>query len=240
LNQWKQRIMIETSVRAITFDLDFTLWDLEGVLHRAEALQYDYLVSNYPEVGRRYSSEELPALRLEVYRQHKDLRYNVTELRKAVLRRIAMECGYGEAMVDGAFQVFLDARHDVKLYDDAKPLLERLRGRYVLGVITNGNADVNRLGVGEYFDFSLSPMDVGAAKPDRIIFEAACNHAGFEPAEVMHIGDDPEADVVGAANHGMLPVWLNRTGTAWPQAMERPRCIELKSLAQLDRLLAEA
>lgn len=230
--------MTETPIQAITFDLDFTLWDLEGVLHRAEALQYDYLVSNHPEVGRRYSSDALRALRVELYRQRKDLRYNVTELRKEGLRLIARECGYDEVMVERAFQVFLDARHDVKLYDDAHPLLERLKDRYVLGVITNGNADVYRLGVGEYFDFALSPMDVGAAKPDRIIFEAACNRAGFDPSEIAHVGDDPEADVVGSASYGMLPVWLNRTGLDWPETLPQPQYFELKTLAQLDRLLA--
>lgn len=231
--------MSEVPVRAITFDLDFTLWDLEGVLHRAEALQHEYLISNYPEVGRWYSNEAVRSLRMELFKERKDLRYNVTELRKAVLRRIAAECGYGEELVEGAFQVFLDARHDVKLYDDTRPLLERLQGRYVLGVITNGNADVHRLGVGEYFDFALSPMDVGAAKPDRIIFEAACHRAGFEPEEIAHIGDDPEADVIGSANYGMQSVWLNRTGVAWPAAMERPECIELTGLAELGQVLGE-
>jgi len=232
--------MIKAPVRALTFDLDFTLWDLEGVLHRAEALQYDYLVRHYPEVGRRFTKETLPALRWEIYQQRKDLRYNVTELRKELLRQIAADCGYDETMVEGAFQVFLDARHDVKLYDDAVPLLQRLRGRYVLGVITNGNADVSRLGIGEFFDFTLSPMDVGAAKPDRIIFEAACHRAGYEPEEIIHIGDDPEADVIGAANYGMVPVWLNRLDSDWPQAMDQPPCIELSSLTQIDQLLEEA
>lgn len=226
-----------STVRAITFDLDFTLWDLEGVLHRAEALQYSYLAANYPEVTRRYSVEELQTLRFRVYEQRADLRYNVTELRKEALRCVAAECGYEQSMAEQAFQVFLDARHEVKLYDDAHPVLERLHGRYVLGVITNGNADVRRFGIGKYFDFSLSPMDIGAAKPDRLIFEAACHRAGVDPTEVVHIGDDPEADVVGAAGYGMVPVWLNRTRAEWPQELIRPAHIELNSLTGLDAVL---
>src|SRR5690606_30266894 len=152
-------------VRAITFDLDFTLWDLEGVIHRAEMLQYQFLCQHYPEVGRRYSAEAFQALRFRLHEQRPDLRYNATLLRQEALRTVAIECGYDESLVKQAFQVFLDARHDVKLYDDTVPLLERLHGRYVLGVITNGNADVRRLGLGGYFDFTLSPMEVGAAKP---------------------------------------------------------------------------
>ncbi len=222
-------------VRAITFDLDFTLWDLEGVLHRAEELQYRFLAEHYPEVARRYTHRALQALRFTLYEERADLRYNVTELRKAALRRVAGECGYDEAMVEQAFEVFLDARHEVKLYEDVEPLLARLHGRYVLGVITNGNADIRRFGIGQYFDFALTPMDIGAAKPDRAIFEAACRHAGVEPAEVAHVGDDPEADVIGAASFGMQAVWLNRTSAAWPQGLVRPPCIELPSLADLDR-----
>jgi HAD superfamily hydrolase (TIGR01509 family) len=227
-------------VRAITFDLDFTLWDLEGVLHRAETLQYRYLAARYPEVARRYTAAGLQALRLRLYKERSDLRHDVTELRKAALRRVAAECGYDETMVAQAFQVFIDARHEVRLYDDVEPLLARLRGRYVIGVITNGNADVRRFGIGEHFDFVLSPMEIGAAKPDRVIFEAACHRAGVEPAEAVHVGDDPEADVVGAARYGMLPVWLNRTGAVWPQTLTRPACVELASLAELDRHLQHA
>ncbi|NLO79364.1 MAG: HAD-IA family hydrolase [Xanthomonadaceae bacterium] len=224
-------------VRAITFDLDFTLWDLEGVIHRAEMLQYQFLCQHYPEVGRRYSAEAFQALRFRLHEQRPDLRYNVTLLRQEALRTVAIECGYDESLVKQAFQVFLDARHDVKLYDDTVPLLERLHGRYVLGVITNGNADVRRLGLGGYFDFTLSPMEVGAAKPDRLIFEAACNRAGFEPGEIVHIGDDPEADVIGAAGYGMVAVWLNRHRLQWPAELPRPDCIELPTLAALERVL---
>ena len=224
-------------VRAITFDLDFTLWDLEGVIHRAEMLQYQFLCQHYPEVGRRYSAEAFQALRFRLHEQRPDLRYNVTLLRQEALRTVAIECGYDESLVKQAFQVFLDARHDVKLYDDTVPLLERLHGRYVLGVITNGNADVRRLGLGGYFDFTLSPMEVGAAKPDRLIFEAACNRAGFDPGEIVHIGDDPEADVIGAAGYGMVAVWLNRHRLQWPAELPRPDCIELPTLAALERVL---
>lgn len=224
-------------VRAITFDLDFTLWDLEGVIHRAEMLQYQFLCQHYPEVGRRYSAEAFQALRFRLHEQRPDLRYNVTLLRQEALRTVAIECGYDESLVKQAFQVFLDARHDVNLYDDTVPLLERLHGRYVLGVITNGNADVRRLGLGGYFDFTLSPMEVGAAKPDRLIFEAACNRAGFEPGEIVHIGDDPEADVIGAAGYGMVAVWLNRHRLQWPAELPRPDCIELPTLAALERVL---
>jgi len=224
-------------IKAITFDLDYTLWDLEGVLHRAEQRQHDFLAEHCPEVAQRYSRSELHALRLRLYEERPELRHNVTELRKAVLRSVVESCGYPAELAEAAFHVFLDARHEVTLFDDVEPLLSRLHGRYVLGVITNGNAEVKRLPVGRYFDFALSPADVGAAKPARVIFEAACSRAGVEPEEALHVGDEPEADVVGPAGHGMLPVWLNRKGHDWPDTFTRPNCIEIGSLTELGRLL---
>lgn len=224
-------------LRAITFDLDFTLWDLTGVIARAEEKQYEFLAQRYPKVCEHYSVESLHELRNLIAEREEGLRHNVTELRKAVLREAAQRCGYDEAMVAAAFDVFLDARHEVQLFDDAIPLLHALRGRYVLGVITNGNADVGRMGLREHFDFVLSPMEVGAAKPDRVIFEAACNRAGAAPHEVMHVGDEPLSDVAGAADHGMLAVWLNRDDQPWPQDLSKREYLQVDSLRGLSELL---
>jgi HAD superfamily hydrolase (TIGR01549 family) len=224
-------------LRAITFDLDFTLWDLEGVIARAEHKQYEFLAQRYPKVCEHYTVESLHQLRELIAEREAGLRHNVTELRKAVLREAAQRCGYDEAMVAAAFDVFLDARHEVQLYDDAIPLLEALRGRYVLGVITNGNADVGRMGLREHFDFVLSPMEIGAAKPDRVIFEAACHRAGVESHEAMHVGDEPHSDVAGAADHGMLAVWLNRSRQRWPQDLPGREYLEVSSLRELLDLL---
>ncbi len=45
--------------------------------------------------------------------------------------------------------------------------------------------------------------------------------AGVEAAQVLHIGDDPLADVIGATRAGMQAVWLNRDGREWPQCIRR-------------------
>ena len=50
-------------------------------------------------------------------------------------------------------------------YEDVITVLEKLSSQYKLGVLTNGNADVNKLGIGHLFDFSVSSMDVKSNKP---------------------------------------------------------------------------
>ena len=109
-----------------------------------------------------------------------------------------------------------DRRNAVELFAEVRPVLERLAQRYTLASLSNGNADVRLIGLDDVFSFSLNAMDVGAAKPDRRMFESACARLGARPAQVVHVGDDPEHDVQGAANAGFRTVWLNRTGRDWP------------------------
>ncbi|KAB7622548.1 HAD family hydrolase [Alkalilimnicola sp. S0819] len=225
-------------LRAVSFDLDHTLWGLEGVLPRAEARGHEWLRTHYPDAAARYSPEQLTAIRQELLRSRPELRHHVSELRKAVYREVARACGYGEALVEGAFEAFLQARHEITLYPEAKPLLDSLRGRYRLGVMTNGNANVHRLGLGHYFDFVVAAIDVGAAKPDRLIFEAACHRAGVPASQMVHIGDEPESDVIGAAGYGMRAVWLNQEGRDWPRDLEPVPHVEVRSLAEFGEWLA--
>ena len=77
---------------------------------------------------------------------------------------------------------------------------------------TNGNADVQRTGLGHLFDFSLSAASVGKAKPHPRMFEEACHRAHVSAAELAHIGDEPGTDLVGARNAGVTVIWMNRQG----------------------------
>lgn len=234
-----EQLALLRQVRAISFDLDYTLWDLAGVIQRAEQRTREFLARAYPRVTERYGTEEMLELRVKLLERRPELRHNVTEWRKAALRELAQACGYAESLVSEAFEVFIDARHDLTPYEDAMPLLDALHGDYRLGVITNGNADVNRLGLGHYFDFTLSAVDVGSAKPDHLIFEAACHRAGVAAGELLHVGDEPGSDVLGAARYGVLAVWLNRDGRAWPDSVERVPHLEVDSLQALGQLLRE-
>jgi len=225
-------------IRAVSFDLDFTLWDLTEVIPAAEREVMAFFADRAPAVTERYTAESLRALRDSVLKEQPGLRHNLTELRKACMRRALASVGEeDESLVEDAFGVFLDARHRVHMYDDALPMLERLHGVLPLGAVTNGNADIRRIGLEGYFDFQVSAIDVGAAKPDRLIFEAACARAGFEPHQMLHVGDEPESDIIGAARHGMIAVWLNRDGRPWPEGVEPVPHVQIGSLAEVVELV---
>ena len=222
-------------IRAITFDLDDTLWDIWPVVARAEQRLHAWLERHYPRIPELFTALELRELCAEIAREYPQLAHDRTLLRKQALRLAAQQAGYESFRVEPAFEVFYIARNEVVLFEEVLPVLERLSRRYVLGALSNGNADIRLIGLDRLFSFSISAIDVGAAKPEPAMFQAACRHLGVLPEQIVHVGDDPEHDVVGAARAGMRTVWINRAGREWPGG-ERADA-EIKTLEELEILL---
>ena len=200
-------------VRALTFDLDDTLWDNRPVLMAAERTLYDWLVGHYPDIGLHYRIEDMLVLRQTLLQEDPELRNDVSQLRRHSLRIAAHTAGYDDSLVEPAFAVFLEARHRITPYQDVAPTLRKLRrAGYCLGSLTNGNTDIQRLPLGPLFDFSLTAATIGKAKPHPRMFEEACQRAGVKPAQLAHVGDEAETDLAGARNAGVLAIWMNRQG----------------------------
>lgn len=226
-------------IRAITLDLDDTLWEIGPVIRRAEAMLWEWLGENYPRVTERWSSEATIELRAEIaaaspHRSH-DFRY----LRRKVLATVAVDCGYDESMVDPAFEVFDEFRNTVDLFPEVLPALERLSRRYVVIAVTNGNANLHRIGIRHLFHGVVTAVDAGAPKPRKRIFDAAIGHAGASAHEVLHVGDHPEIDVAGAQEAGLHAAWVNRNGNRWPDHLREPD-VEVRTVAELMPLLDAA
>jgi putative hydrolase of the HAD superfamily len=124
----------------------------------------------------------------------------------------------------------------VALYDDVRPALERLHGRFRLFAVSNGNADLAAIGIAGYFEHSLAARDAGMLKPDPRIFALLLERAGLDAARALHVGDDALADVEGARRAGVTPVWLNRAGERWPVAASPPP-LTVRTLLELTELL---
>lgn len=224
------------SIRAICFDLDNTLWDVWPVIRRAEQAMYDFLVQRYPLAVAQMTIESMREARVRVAIEHPQMAHDFSFLRRQALRQQALTCGYGETMAEEAFEVFLRARNDIELYADTRPALTLLQQRYRLFSASNGNADLGRIGLAQFFERSIAAREVGALKPDQIVYWKVIEGTNLAPHEVLFVGDDPEHDVDGARRAGMLPVWINRDGASWPPALERPlHCV--RSLQELTQLL---
>jgi putative hydrolase of the HAD superfamily len=104
------------------------------------------------------------------------------------------------------------------LYDDVLPCLEWLAAVGVkIAVVTNASSAYQRiklaeLGVAAFIAEVVIAGELGAAKPDPVIFHTACARLGFPPAEVAHVGDRLDVDAIGARDAGLAGVWLNRAG----------------------------
>jgi putative hydrolase of the HAD superfamily len=225
-----------SSLRAILFDLDDTLWDCGAVILRAEQAMLEFLCREYPRVTERHGLTSMRELRAQVGLEHPAMRHDFTWLRLEALRRHAREAGYPDAMAEAAFEVFYRARNDVVLYDDVRPTLDRLVRSHRLFAISNGNASLRAIGLDAYFEAALTAREAGVLKPDPRIFDQLLRRAGLAPDEVVHVGDDQEADVEGARGAGVLPIWLNRADERWERKTPPPR-IMIRTLVELPDVL---
>jgi putative hydrolase of the HAD superfamily len=99
------------------------------------------------------------------------------------------------------------------------PALARLRRRYPLASLSNGNADLARIGLGHVFSVSLNAGQIGAAKPQRRCFEQLAQELLLPAGAIAYVGDDPQLDVAAARAAGLRTVWMNRRALEWPQSL---------------------
>lgn len=227
---------MRVSPRALSFDLDDTLWACEEVIERAERAVHDWLARHYPAITDEFDLETMRAIRHDTATRDPSLAADLTRLRHESLVWHARRAGYPESLAEQAVAVFLDERHRVCLYDDVLPVLRQLQAHVPLIALTNGNADLARIGLDHLFEVRLSAADVGAPKPDPAMFRAACDRLGLRPGDLVHVGDDPRLDVHAARRFGARAVWVNRAAAPWPEGLPRPHH-EMVSLAPLPELL---
>ena len=222
-------------IQLVTFDLDNTLWETESVVVAAEQTLLHWLEKNAPKFAQQLDLEARMALRNEVLAAQPELRHRGTPLRIAVLELGLRKAGYSDKqaskLAKQGFKIFLDARHQLEYFPHVEVVLELLSRQYQLASISNGNADVRRLGLDRFFKIIVSADEVGLSKPDAAPFQTALESAGVEPSQALHIGDHPGDDIQGALDVGMHTLWFNPQGKAWPQ-QPRPHG-EIRCLSEI-------
>ena len=204
-------------IKAITLDLDDTLWPVWPTIGRAEQALSNWFSRYAPATAALSSQPDVKnAIRAQINARLVDQAHDLSLLRLEAIRELLLRAGDPVHLAEAAFEVFFAERQRVDLFEDALPALAFWSQRYPLVALSNGNADVHRVGIGQHFHASVSAQSLGVAKPDVRIFQAGAQAAGVLPHEVLHIGDDAHADCVGAMDAGMQVVWLNREGKDWP------------------------
>ncbi|WP_430460563.1 HAD family hydrolase [Thalassolituus sp. LLYu03] len=230
--------MTGQAVRLLTLDLDNTLWETDPVIIRAEKACHDWIVHNVPQAADFYSLEAIREYRNQIAACYPDLRFRVSKLREEVLRRVFMQSGIDRdqaaLLAAEAFAVFYRARSEVTLFDGALEALTQLAGDYPLIALTNGNANLEQIGIRSLFRAHFSAEDIGAPKPQPDLFYQALAEAGVEAGECIHIGDHQEQDVAAAARLGFRTVWVNLADAAWAE----PSCVPDQEITHLSQLPA--
>jgi YjjG family noncanonical pyrimidine nucleotidase len=200
----------------LLFDADNTLWDFSA----AEASALERTLRN---CDIEWSDEVLGQYRIINHQAWSD--YEQGYLPKEQLRTIRFSRLLEHYRLDHPaeelsfnYRTYLAA--STHMLDGAIDLLQSLKGRYRMGLVTNGLKEVQRprlaaTGLGEHFEFIVISDEIGVAKPHAGFFDYAYERMdGADKSRVLVIGDNPNADVQGALNYGFDACWLRHPGAA--------------------------
>jgi putative hydrolase of the HAD superfamily len=199
-------------ITAISFDGDGTLWDFDKVMRRSLGKVLAELRRHVPAAADSLTVDTMIAIRDEVAEEQKGKGTTLEAVRRASFRRTLEHIGHrDDDLADEMNALYFRHRFEgIELFDDVRPTLAALRGRYTLGLLSNGNTYPERTGLGASFGFVVFAQDHGVEKPDPRIFSIAMERAGCGERELLHVGDSLEEDVAGAKRRGTWSAWLNR------------------------------
>jgi len=202
-----------SKIRLITLDLDNTLWDVNSIIIKAEKAMVQWLTEHVPESLAHYQRDNLMQIRAQVLADFKDKAHDLSFMRTQVLYGVMQHAGLNDKqaqeMARRAFEVFFEGRNQVVFFPGAVDMLGALSERFLLYALTNGNANIEKAGLGEYLHGAYNSADVGASKPQPEMFHAPLQALGLHPHEAIHIGDHLVDDIAGAASVGMHTIWVN-------------------------------
>lgn len=122
------------------------------------------------------------------------------------------------------------------LYDDVKDTLSKLKNKYKLAILTNGNVASQRrkldtIDLYDLLDYTLVSSEVNMKKPDIRLFEYIANKLNLKPNECIYVGDNYNIDVLGSRNAGMTPIFISRNNESYDNV------IVIKEISELLNIL---
>jgi HAD superfamily hydrolase (TIGR01549 family) len=200
-------------VKAISFDLDDTLYDNTPILQKAEQAQLDFLHLKVPQ-SRQTTSKDWIAIRYQLLQIQPDLIHDIGKFRQQgiyhAVRQMGIDDTQAEHISQEAFKVFYQQRNQIQLSAAVMTTLQQLAKHYPLIALTNGNASIEAIGLSGLFEFAIGSGDLGLQqKPSTDMFDVALKRLGIQNHELLHVGDSLTSDVQGALNAGCGSVWFN-------------------------------
>lgn len=224
--------------QVMSFDLDDTLYDNTQVIANAEAefirfVQTHGGITDFDQeswcVWKQHTAKQDPLLQ-------EDVTLWRTQSLQALLATRQKSAVEIPDISSQAMQYFLHWRHQITVPTQSLEILKRLKQRYKLVAITNGNVDPTRIGL-DHFDVILRGGEHGRAKPHADLFSQTARYFNIPTHQILHVGDNLITDVQGAMQAGCQSVWLNSSGKSIYQFNEA-RILPTIEMANLVGLLA--
>ena len=177
-------------------------------------------ISHWEGLWARYEGEDAAMARL----RHWAKTYRQVAWQHA-LQAVGVEDPDFAGRLSGEFRRQRETRH--VLFDDSAPLLEQLKGRVKLGLITNGLSCLQRekisgSGLARYFDAIVIAGDVGLAKPHPRIFHTILDALQVAPEETCMVGNSVKGDIGGAQSVGLRAILIDRGDIHGPDDSIKP------------------
>lgn len=223
-------------ISVLSFDLDDTLYDNKPVIAAAETAMLQSLAQHAPST-QNYNSDFWWQQRRLLAQTNPDIRHDIGRWRllgiEAGLIALGLQQCEASEIAELAYHAFWQARTNIRITPAVMQLLTSLAQQFQLIAITNGNACINKMGLGELFAFSLQAGPDGRMKPYPDLFLNAASKLSVMPINILHIGDSHRADVMGALNAGCQAAWLDH----YQQPIATLPHLHLSNVQQLQQLL---
>lgn len=201
----------------IFFDLDHTLWDYDrNVQESLSELFLHYQLEKQGLASPQHFIDSFYAVNFKLWKAYDSGEMDKHELRATRFPKVFEQAGVLNPIIPTEFEHDFMHRTSSKrhLFPHSKELLEYLRPKYKLHVITNGfdESQAKKLhssGLTAYFEHVITSETTGHKKPDARIFQHAMDRAGATVANSLMIGDNPVSDILGAQNAGIDQVLFN-------------------------------
>lgn len=254
-----------TNVKAISFDLDDTLYNNRPVMQGIEKKMVSYFTEKFAILLSDLSPELLSQVKPQTfngtfwapYRQqaikaHQNISHDVVKLRFETYRlgflahNLSAVAAIKEAQA--GLDYFISLRSDFSVPKASHDLLASLSKAFPLVAISNGNVDTKALGIEHYFKhiyhagFQTSESDNKSEhllrqKPAADMFFLVCQQLDILPEQLLHVGDCGFADIHGALNAGCQTAWLPQYGVG--KNLQQIPHIELARVSELSQLLPQ-
>lgn len=227
------------SIRALSFDLDDTLYANPEVIARAELAMQQAITRQLPDFANN-TPKYWHQLRWQLAEQNPEIRHDVSQWRLTALEYGLSTAGISACaamdIAQYAMDAFLAARTNIQLAPEVGAILQQLAAQFPLVAITNGNANLAKMGIADLFALSLRAGPDGRMKPFPDMFEKAARQLSLPTHQILHIGDHPDSDVVGALNAGCQAAWIDKFCRPTTRLRVLPH-LAINDLSQLLHLL---